>query len=194
MRTTATLGLGMATFVPNYGLKPGEVASSAVVLGAIRDGFRYIDTAASYGGAEAALGETASALAAVGARVATKVAATRAGDVLSSAEIVDSVEASLLRLKVTGVDTLLWHSASPDALRSEDVATAARHVRTRGWALRSGASTYGADDAVTALSQPWCQVLQFEFSLLNQSVWQRIEGLRARPRSWSHVVCCAKAC
>lgn len=174
----ATLGIGTANFIPAYGLVGGAAADTSLVRAALSAGVRYLDTAAIYGDAELALGEMHSEIDAAGARVATKVGVTVADTRLTAAQIVAAVEASLTRLRMSAVDTVMWHSASRAALESSAVADAAAMIHEQGLARRVGASTYGTDDACLALAQPWCGMVQIEYSLLNPGVWTAARAVR----------------
>src|SRR4051812_48346848 len=72
----AVLGIGTATFVAGYGLgaetqRPREAA--ALLREAIDSGIRYLDTAAVYGEAEAAIGLIADEIQDSEVRVCTKI-------------------------------------------------------------------------------------------------------------------------
>ncbi len=171
---TAALGIGTATFVPGYGL--GQVGSTGVELieAALDRGVRYVDTAAAYGDSERALGTVATRLAQGGVRVATKVSAAEARSGRDA--LVAAVRASLERLRVERVDTVLLHSAETSDLCEPSIGAAFEAVKRAGLAARAGASTYGVEAAEAALSQEWVDVVQVEHSLLNQAVVRAVAG------------------
>lgn len=167
----ALLGLGTATFIPNYGL---PVAASAAPLTcllreAVERGVRYIDTAPAYGPSEALLAELADLLRARQVRLCTK---------LPPDALAGGIAGSLRRLRCDSVDTLLVHSARRDDLLASRIAQALRAAKESRHASLTGASTYGADDARIALEQPWCDVVQVEHSILNPSVVRTVAETR----------------
>lgn len=174
-RRSAQLGVGTATFIQGYGIgMPAEVAGSRLVREAIEQGVTYLDTAAAYGEAEVAIGALAALVAERGVRVCTKVAVDPA---ITVDKFEAAVAASLRRLASPAVDTLLLHSAPAGTIEAATVARACRAIKARGWAARTGASTYGESDAEVAFHTPWCDVVQIEFSILNRSVIGLAAGL-----------------
>lgn len=165
----ASLGFGTANFIPGYGLRPGQVPGGELIRRSLDAGVRYFDTAASYGAAESVIGDVSSELASAGARLATKVAAADLAQT-GVAVLVERVEASATRLRVAGVDTLLFHSSGEAVITSDAATEACAVLRERGLAARTGVSTYGSADAALALAAPWCGAVQIEYSVLNPSV------------------------
>jgi len=51
---------------------------------------------------------------------------------------------------------------------------ALERLKQEGRTGRTGVSTYGLEDARLALAMPWCDVLQVEYSICNQSVGRAI--------------------
>jgi len=169
----AELGIGTATFLPGYGPTSTSRPGPSLVCEALSAGVRYVDTAAAYGASETILGDLSQDLAKVGARIATKVAVSTGAQ-----DITTAVEASLTRLRVSSLDTVMAHSANRQQIA--DSADAFQRVREAGLAARVGASTYGRDDAVFAASS-WCDAVQVEFSILNQAVVSAIRQQVTRP-------------
>lgn len=155
----AILGIGTATFVRGYGLGAGAPPDDSLLRRALQRGIRYIDTAADYADSEALVGRVVRE-AGAGARVCTKIGASAPRAVLDR-----SIAALGGR-----ADTILVHSAAGAQLEDAPAIDWLQEARAAGSVARIGASTYGADDAVRALSQPWCDTIQVEYSLLNQSV------------------------
>lgn len=162
----ARLGLGTATFIPGYGLMAKGHPGPELLEAAFDGGIRYVDTAAAYADSEAAIGRVADRVAALGVRVATKLQPASAAPEAYR----DAMDASLARLGLPRADTLLMHSATSDQLASSRAVDGYRALRDAGLAQRIGASTYGADAARRAVTAPWCDTVQVEFSILNQSV------------------------
>jgi len=162
--SSAILGLGMAPAIPQYGLhgsRHSPYLKSALVRQAVESGIGYIDTAANYGDAERYLGELSQTLAEKQIRVCTK---------LTKTEFPGGLHSSLERLRCDRLDTLLLHSPTNEDLLDGSVAEAFGVVREMDRVSRTGASTYGTQTALSALEQPWCDVLQVEHSILNPSV------------------------
>lgn len=157
---SAILGIGTATFLPNYGLAAGDAPGEDLLRHAIRSGVRYLDTAADYGDGERAIGRVL----VDGVRVCTKIPASGS---------VDDVRASVERLG-RAADTILMHSAGHEQLTSAPAVSALVQAKALALASRVGASTYGAYDAALALAQHWVDVVQVEYSILNQSVVRSI--------------------
>jgi aryl-alcohol dehydrogenase-like predicted oxidoreductase len=165
------LGLGTATLIANYGLgqSSGIRSPKELLHRAIQSGIKYVDTAPGYDDAEIILGELESTLRANSVRVCTKVDARNAALSLAA-----SVQSSLLRLGCDRVDTLLVHSATEQVLSTKQVIDALIDAKQAGRAENVGASTYGERSAEIAFSSDWCDVIQIEFSILNQSVVKSI--------------------
>jgi aryl-alcohol dehydrogenase-like predicted oxidoreductase len=174
---TAHLGLGTATFIPGYGLAPAGCPGPALLDAAFDAGIRYVDSAAAYADSESALGQVADRVRALGVRVATKL--QDSGSTRESCR--EAMQASLVRLGLATVDTVLLHSASAEHIAAVAVAGAWSSLRDAGLAARVGASTYGVEAARIATAAPWCDVLQVEFSILNQSVVNGLTGRGTRP-------------
>jgi aryl-alcohol dehydrogenase-like predicted oxidoreductase len=173
---TARLGLGTATFIPGYGPTTGGRPGAAILTAAFAAGVRYVDTAAAYGESEAALGEVADTVRTLDVRIATKLRPT----VSTPLACREAMDASLRRLGLAAVDTVLLHSATAAEICSEATAGAWRSLRKDGLARRVGASTYGPDAARLALSSGWCDAVQVEFSILNQEVMRALAPLRVQ--------------
>ena len=165
----AALGIGTATFIQQYGLPLTRWQRPEMTLlrRAVERGVRYLDTAASYGDGESAIGELGGLLDTGEVRVCTKVEITSTA---TAADIVRTVEASLVRLRRPTVDTVMAHSASQMVLANPALSSAWSSIKARGLVTRTGASTYGADDACVALGLETCDVVQIEYSILNQEV------------------------
>lgn len=174
---SARLGLGTATFIPGYGLTSADRPGPELLDAAFDAGIRYVDTAAAYADSEATLGQLAGRVRELGVRVATKLhlsAPTRQSTR-------DAMEASLARLGLASADTVLLHSASAEQVGSPLAAEAWTALRDAGLVDRVGASTYGVEAARVAIETSWCDVVQVEFSILNQSVVSDLVARTRRP-------------
>jgi aryl-alcohol dehydrogenase-like predicted oxidoreductase len=175
----AALGVGTAMFVPGYGLAAGPWSppGPAMLRTAVERGVGYLDTAASYGESEAALGEIHDAIEARQVRICTKLdVALMAGDL---AALESGLQASLTRLRLSRVDTLLAHSADASTLSAPSLTRGWGALKQAGLVDRTGASTYGVDDALVALALDGCDVVQVEFSILNQQVLRAVSHRKA---------------
>jgi aryl-alcohol dehydrogenase-like predicted oxidoreductase len=167
----SVLGVGTATLIAGYGVgQTGRIESPLELLRrAIESGVLYIDTAPVYQDAEVVLGDLQPLLRLTGVRICSKADGRN-----TARDIKASVQASLNRLRCDSIDTLLIHSATEEVLRTEDVIEGLNEVKQAGLARRVGASTYGAKCAELALLADWCDVVQIEFSVINQSVLQAV--------------------
>jgi aryl-alcohol dehydrogenase-like predicted oxidoreductase len=163
----AVLGIGTATFLAQYGLAASVPATDTLLARALECGLTYLDTAADYADAEAAVGRVLRH-GTRGVRVCTKIPAS-AG--------LEAVRRSVERLG-WAPDTILMHSAGREQIVGAPAIAALREAKARGMTARIGASTYGAADAALALAQPWCDVVQAEYSVLNQSVVRAVTRAR----------------
>jgi aryl-alcohol dehydrogenase-like predicted oxidoreductase len=169
----ATLGIGTAAFIPNYNLleASGSRHQDPPIAKAIEMGIGYIDTAPSYARAEAALGTFSDQIRDRHVRICTK------GDPRKDlAGLEDEFSTSLQHLHCDSVDTLLMHSARQSDLNSS-AAEFFKSVKSQGRAKKIGASTYG-NDALAAITLPWCDVVQIEYSILNPSALASISTSR----------------
>jgi aryl-alcohol dehydrogenase-like predicted oxidoreductase len=168
---SATLGVGTATLVPGYGMgDTPAVDGVTLVRDAVERGIRYLDTAAAYGASEDVLGSLAELLAERAVRIATK---------LTAAELAEGgVARALDRLRQPRLDTLLLHSAGSREMTDARAAAVFSRLKSAGLIEAAGVSTYGIDDARLALAQPWCDVVQVEFSILNPSVVRALASTR----------------
>lgn len=183
------LGVGTATFAPGYGLggsAAGPAEAAALLRDAIAAGIRYIDTAAGYGSAESIVGNVADDIEAHGVRVCTKLSAAAVREKGALALLRESLAA----LRLPRVDALLLHSAAGDALADDALAVRLREARESGLVSRTGASTYGIQDAALALAQDWCDTIQVEHSVINPSVLKSLDTRSARAQIVARSVLC----
>lgn len=180
------MGLGTATFQPGYGLnsvvQPDDYNIS-LLRTAVERGIFYIDTAPSYGNSENLVGEVAGLLSASNVRLCTKISLEKRS--LGSEEIIIGVKSSLDRLRRDSVDTLLVHSATREVICGSMASKGLDRLKQDGHTRLIGVSTYGVENARLALSMDWCDVVQVEFSILNQSV---IRSIRPKKRVGQELV------
>lgn len=161
--------MGTAGFIPGYGLGDDRIDDAdRLIRRAVEQGVSYIDTAAGYGPSEEYLGRHADFLKDHGVRICTKIG--KQSD--------DRIEDSLRRLQMSQIDTLLLHSAAESDLTDQASVDAILQSKRRGLARRTGASTYGAEAARSAMQQQWCDVVQVEHSIVNPSVVSEANAVR----------------
>jgi aryl-alcohol dehydrogenase-like predicted oxidoreductase len=167
--------MGTAAIGLPYGLPPpGEsaprlmdaAAADALIRAAEDAGIGAFDTAPAYGLAEARLGAALTPQ----ARVWTKVSQAPAGD--TDPDFARrSLEQSLRALRRTRIDLLQWHNWTPAQGRQGDAfATLWPSLAQDPRVAALGATTYGPDDALAAVTSGLFSVVQVEWNLLNQGV------------------------
>jgi aryl-alcohol dehydrogenase-like predicted oxidoreductase len=175
---TAELGIGLATFLPGYGINAQKPPGPDLLEEALDAGIRYFDTAPVYGSGDQELGKVVRATGlAHEVRICTKVAVA---DIESADEFIDAAQRSVERLGLERVHALLAHSANSTALQSGYIAQGMHAIRAAKLCDFAGASTYGVNDATTATAQRWCDVIQVEHSVLNPTVVHAIVHSRRR--------------
>ena len=184
MVSAAILGLGTAPFSPEYGwpVETGRTTTVQIIEQAVASGVGYIDTASDYGDSERILGESAERMLRGNVRICTK---------LTAGPLMARLKASLGRLRLDRIDTLLLHSATRVDLTARDVIQEMQEIKSRGLARRIGASTYGVEDARLAIESSWCDVVQVEYSILNPSVIPALKRVqRGSPEVVARTVLC----
>ena len=169
---TSRLGLGTAPFIAGYSWGEGSASadSDRLITACVEAGVRYIDTSGHYGDVETVLGRHRALLTKHRTRLCVKVAMR---------EWPDGLYEAFERLGVERTDTVMVHSATGHFLREPELAETMSKVKAMERAARTGASTYGVDDALYVLDQPWGTAVQVEYSVLNPSVVRAI-GRRSR--------------
>ncbi|MEZ5352716.1 MAG: aldo/keto reductase [Bryobacteraceae bacterium] len=150
--------------------KPSESEAIAIVKAALDAGISLIDTAPSYGRAEAIVGAAIAGRASK-PRIATKV--TIPEDAVGSAlhaAIESTVEASLRVLGVHRIDLLQIHNSNHAILARSDVADSLTRLVASGKVHCCGASVYGEDLARDAIANPGIAVIQAPYNLLDQQL------------------------
>jgi aryl-alcohol dehydrogenase-like predicted oxidoreductase len=174
MTVLSRLGLGTVQFGLDYGVsnrggRPSEREAAAILAHAAAAGIGVIDTAPAYGEAETLTGRYLPR--GHGLRIVTKTPALAdvAIDARYGRQVLDSLAASLDRLKVSAVHGFLVH-------RSDDLAKAGwQHLvdamleaRSRGWTSHIGASVYNADQLGLVESRFRPQLIQLPLNVLDR--------------------------
>ena len=140
-------------------------------------GINRLDTAPSYGVAEELVGKLASSL---GFEVWTKLSNIHLdNDAPSNARI--SIKKSLDSLRQSGIDYLQWHNWSADLYENPYFLEIWNEVRASSQIKHVGASTYGIENALSAVQSGLFDLVQIEWNLLNQSVLNAV-GQEAKNR------------
>lgn len=167
----ARLGFGTAPF--GYGAdggpQDGATDPEALLRACLDAGIRYVDTSSTYGPAETLLGKARTLHGAGDLRVCVKIPRWAWPEGVTDA---------LRRLRLTGVDTVMFHSAVRDEMLDASMPATMTRARLLARASRTGVSTYGASDAGLALAQPWANSVQVEHSILNPSVVREVAPLK----------------
>lgn len=168
------IGLGTAQFGADYGIsnkmgRPDEQEISRILFGALDAGLGYLDTASGYGDAESLIGRQLPRD--CGLKIVTKIPAITSETIGEDYKqlVLDSVVASLRRLRVDQLYGLLVHRAD-DLERPgwEYVVEALQTARERGWTLRVGASVYN-DDEIALVESRFCPgLIQLPYSVVDR--------------------------
>ena len=145
------LGLGTVQFGLDYGVsnrrgRPDDCEVAAILARAAEAGVGYIDTAPSYANAEALVGRYLSSGHSL--RIVTKTPALAEATIEArhGQRVLDTLAASLDRLKVDAVYGLLVHQSGDLAKPGwQHLVGAMAEAQARGWASRIGASVYNSD-------------------------------------------------
>lgn len=174
MSALSRIGLGTAQFGTDYGIsncagQPRESDVAAVLEKVVAAGIRYIDTASSYGDAEALIGRHLRRGHSV--RIVTKTPSS--GDLRYSEKhrqwLIDEIAACRERLRVERLYGVLLHRVSDLAkVGSEHLITALHEVKSRGWVERIGVSVYDPDELALAESRFSPELVQLPFNALDR--------------------------
>jgi aryl-alcohol dehydrogenase-like predicted oxidoreductase len=184
MTALARLGLGTVQFGLDYGVsnrggRPPEREAAAILARAAVAGVGYIDTAPAYGDAETLIGRYLPP--GHGLQIITKAPALRDAsiDARHGRHVLDSLAASLDRLKVNAVHGYLVHQ-SDDLARPgwQHLVDAMHEARARGWTSRIGASVYNSDQLELVESRFQPQLVQLPLNVLDRR--PIVSGMLAR--------------
>src|SRR5262249_36823179 len=149
--------------------KPDEREVAAIVERVIASGMRYIDTAPAYGDAEALLGRHLPPGHTL--RIVTKTPPVREDqiDARHKQQWLDGLEASLGRLRVSGVYGLLVHQAGDLGKPGwPHLVETLQEAQARGWTQRIGVSVYDAERLALAESRFRLQLVQLPLNVLDR--------------------------
>lgn len=181
----ARLVVGTAALGLPYGLPhPGESAprlmdaadAGALIRAAENAGVGAFDTAPAYGLAEARLGAALTPRAQVWTKVSRPPDGTKDPDFAQR-----SLAQSLTALRRTRIDLLQWHNWTAALGHQTDAFAAQWQSLARDPRVAAlGATTYGPDDALAAVTSALFAVVQVEWNLLNQGVVAHIAAAAIR--------------
>lgn len=182
---TVELGLDYGIPVPGHYGRPPEDEAVALVHAALDAGINFIDTARSYGTAEAVLGRALKDRR-DRAVIATKVfthppeALPPTGDALRR-HMLDSLDTSLRALQTDYVDIWQIHNLDQSLIEQVDVLSATfDEVRRAGKVRWVGASTYGVEMPEAGIACDLFDMLQVTYSVLDQRL---ADGLFAQAQT-----------
>lgn len=189
MNTPIQLGLGLIGIGRPWGHVPGEVPSEGEAISfleyAFQLGFRYFDTAPSYGTSEARLGKFLNSLGASERRQLT--IATKFGEHWDSAAqqaFVDHSYDALCRsldrsaALLGKIDILQLHKTTPAVLASGDLARAWQYAASLG-ITEVGASVAGVDSARIAVDGPY-KVIQLPYNFVRREMGEIVDQAARR--------------
>jgi aryl-alcohol dehydrogenase-like predicted oxidoreductase len=159
---TAQLGLDYG--VSNTAGKPSADIGLAILECAWAGGIRAFDTAHAYGSSESVLGD---AFQAMGIQEQAKVTSKFPVDQrLDDSSLNESVDASLKNLRVSHIETMLFHR--DDVLESwERIVGILESIRASGRVKKFGVSCYEPDRALKALECSKLDAVQVSASVLD---------------------------
>jgi aryl-alcohol dehydrogenase-like predicted oxidoreductase len=151
--------------------KPDRSSAENLLRAAAASGITLLDTAPVYGDAEELIGASG-----VDARVATKIVLPA-----DAAQIAESVDRSLHRLRRPCLDLLQLHNPDPSNVRDPALLAGLQAVIDSGTVRFVGASAYDEATALAILDTPLYRTLQVPFNLLDRKMERRVFPL-ARER------------
>jgi len=184
MKKLPHLGLGTVQFGLEYGVsnrqgRPAEREVAAILGRAAERGVSYIDTAPTYGDAEILIGRHLPRGHKI--RVLTKTPALPDATIDARYEqrVLDTLAASLDRLKVDAVHALLVHQSGDLGKPGwQWLVGALNEVKARGWAAHVGASVYDVDQLELVESRFAPELVQLPFNVFDRRLSE--SGVLAR--------------
>ena len=174
MTMLARLGLGTVQFGQDYGVsnrggRADEREVAAILARAAAAGVGYIDTAPAYGDAESLVGRYLGR--GHNLRIVTKTPALTIARIEARhrQHVLDTLAASLDRLKVDAVHGLLVHQSGDLAKPGwQYLVDAMAEAKARGWTRRIGASIYNDDQLALVESRFRPQFVQLPLNVLDR--------------------------
>jgi aryl-alcohol dehydrogenase-like predicted oxidoreductase len=174
MNSLSRLGLGTAQFGMDYGVSnrqgaPDEDEIAAILARAVDAGIGYVDTAPSYGAAEVLIGRHLPA----GHRLRIVTKTPPIADARIEARhgkfILDSLAASLERLKTESLYGLLVHQTGDLAKTGwQHIVEALQEAQARHWVEHIGASVYDANQLALVEDRFRPQIVQLPLNALDR--------------------------
>jgi aryl-alcohol dehydrogenase-like predicted oxidoreductase len=176
---TVELGLDYGIAAPGDFGRPDEAEAIRLVHAAIDAGITLIDTARAYGTSEEVLGKALAGrrpavVLASKARTTDDNGVTLHGESLRRA-LHQSLDESLRQLQTDYLDLWQLHSIDADLLAQADLVAEVFADERRAGRIRSaGASTYGADLPLAAITAGCFDAIQITYSVLDQRLADRV--------------------
>lgn len=166
-----TLCLGTAQFGSSYGIAnesgiPPLAEVKDIIYYANQHNVTFIDTAQAYGESENILGEALrSSILPNSPRIITKLSPNF--QFIDKTSLEDSVKSSLERLGVTSIWGLLLHRPHISGNWERFINTVTE-LKKRGSIRNFGVSIYEPSDALHFIQQPWLDIIQVPFNVLDR--------------------------
>jgi aryl-alcohol dehydrogenase-like predicted oxidoreductase len=169
-----TAQLGMLYGIANRAGKPDFPVAMEIVKAAWAGGIRFFDTAQAYGESEEVLGKcfrTLGVLQENGPCVISKL--RPALDLRDRAQVIESVDESIMRLGVKALWGLLLHRESVLEGDREVLRQLSLELKRRKKIKHFGVSVYSPEKALTALRMGEVDIVQLPFSVFDQRAARR---------------------
>ncbi len=165
MRDVRNFTLGTANLGLSYGITNSadynENESLSILKSAISNGIESIDTSSDYGKSETLIGEIPVVRA---LKITTKISKRSE---YKSSEILETLNASLRKLKVSKVENLLFHD--PEIYQNKNLKDVTDTILQSGKVERVGFSAYNSQELIIAKeNNPLWSVFQMPENILDQ--------------------------
>jgi aryl-alcohol dehydrogenase-like predicted oxidoreductase len=164
------LCIGSAQFGMNYGIankkgQPTQTEINEILMYAANGGVRYIDTAQAYGDSERTIGK---ALESNGGSCRYDIITKLSPDGINYDEetIVESAMQSCGKLSTDNLFGFLAHRI--ELFNRNEFIEACSQLKRRGIIENSGVSVYSPGEALEAIEEPHCNILQIPFNVLDK--------------------------
>lgn len=170
---TVELGMEYGLCAPGKANRPQPAEAEAIIGTALDNGINLLDTAPAYGESETFLGKALHRLGKPEIHIATKIGPF-GDDAICADAVRQSLERSLRNLVRERLDLVQIHNATASQLFNSPLLETLAQAREQGKIGAVGASVYGEDAALAALSHPDIATLQIAYNLLDQRMAERV--------------------
>lgn len=169
---TVELGMEYGIGAPGKANRPQTAEAEAIICTALENGINLLDTAPAYGESEVFVGKALRVTGHAGVHIATKIGPF--GDAISPDMVLQSLERSLHNLGRERLDLVQIHNATACQLFDSPLMEILIQARDQGKIGAIGASVYGEEAALAALSHPDIDTLQIAYNLLDQRMADKV--------------------